>query len=200
MVEWNEETAQYEIDGEPIDQETIVALMDEVVDNAIATFFAFMAGYSDETFDRQRWYDYVLEVVTHTFIYTYLLGRGGLNAMSQEDYDEIAAMVAFQVSYLDNFYQESVELSLAAIQARSALYFGAARIAFFTGLAAAVLSSGAYTEESWILDPLAEHCVDCVAFAAEGWQAIGRWSGTGVYPGSGHTECLGGCRCRLVYR
>lgn len=199
-MEWDESTARYILNDEPIDEDTLIGLLDEIIDNAIATYLATLAGMYEAGFNPDAWYQYTVEELIANYSYTYMLGRGGREQMTTDDWAAVAGAVAYQIGYLDNFYAEVLGMSQAAVQARSALYLGAMRIPFFEGLSEAVLRSGAYTQELWDLDFDAEHCVDCVAYAAEGWQALGRWTGVGVYPGSGHTECLGNCRCTIRFR
>jgi hypothetical protein len=46
-----------------------------------------------------------------------------------------------------------------------------------------------------ILDPGAKHCRDCIAWAEDGWQAMG------ILPAPGERcQCLFNCRCSLEYR
>ena len=43
---------------------------------------------------------------------------------------------------------------------------------------------------------VAEHCPDCISFAAEGWQPIGHFP----TPCDGSTQCLVNCQCHKEYR
>lgn len=200
MITWDATTATYYLDGEPIDNDTLIALLDEVIDNAIATYVATLAGMYDAGFDADAWYEYTYGEIVANYAYVYMLGRGGSAQMASDDWAAVAGAVAYQLDYLDNFYADVANMSQSAVAARTALYLGAMRDTFFAGQYAAVLNSGNYSEETWILDPVAEHCPDCVVYAADGWQPLGTWTARGIFPGSGHTECLGNCRCRLEFR
>jgi hypothetical protein len=51
------------------------------------------------------------------------------------------------------------------------------------------------TEKKWELGA-AEHCDDCVAYAAMGWQPFG----TFPTPGAGDTRCMTNCKCHIIYQ
>jgi hypothetical protein len=66
------------------------------------------------------------------YIRQYLLGRGGRNAMTAEDWGSLGGMIADQYRYLDGFAAEIAagKLSEAMIAARSEMYLLSAREAF----------------------------------------------------------------------
>lgn len=47
----------------------------------------------------------------------------------------------------------------------------------------------------WVLDPGAQHCADCIAYAASGPYTLEELPGI---PGDAPTDCNGGCRCDLI--
>ena len=71
--------------------------------------------------------------IKYSTIRQYLLGRGGLNQMTQEDWGSIGGMLADQYRYLDPFSQEIVNLSEGQIAARAAMYIRSSREAYERG-------------------------------------------------------------------
>lgn len=129
--------------------------------------------------------------VKRSFIDQYVLGRGGRGTMTQADWGRTGAMIKNQYNFLDGFASAIAggELSEDQIAARSKLYHNASTQAYERGSA---IAHGApplpyypgdgstechtncrchwdiqETPEGWacfwIIDPAAEHCVDCVA-------------------------------------
>jgi len=147
------------------------------------------------------WHEMMREEVKREYIREYMLGRGGLGSMTQVDWGSIGGMLKEQYHpYLVNFAQQVAngELTEGQIRARSAMYVNSAREAFERGKARANADA---TEIIWLLGPVkTEHCPDCEALAALGWQLIADDPFDGAYPCSGATQCLTNCRCDLDYR
>lgn len=127
----------------------------------------------------------------------YLAGRGGLEQMTQKDWGTVGAHVRDQYKYLTGFIDavKTGDMSEGAIAARATLYMAAARAMYGDGRANAIVASGEFTEETWVLGRK-EHCDDCLTYAGEGWQPIG----TFPTPGDGSTECHVNCGCTKDYR
>ncbi len=135
----------------------------------------------------------LMEEMKGEYIRQYLLGIGGADKMTASDWGSIGGMLREQYRYLKGFADSLVGLSERQIAARIAMYINSAREAFERAKRKA--ASGA-TQERWVMDPEAEHCVDCVDYDSQGWQPIG----TFPFPGDGSTECLTNCRCHKEYR
>lgn len=131
----------------------------------------------------------------------YLLGRGGLEQMTQADWGSVGGMLREQYRYLDGFYREILDgnLSEAQIAARCRMYTNSAREAFERAQARVARDSG-MDEVIWIVDASAENCEDCLDFASLGWQPAADDPYGGAIPGSGATKCLTSCLCVLDYR
>jgi hypothetical protein len=136
------------------------------------------------------------EEIKREYIRQYLLGIGGRQQMTAADWGSIGGMLREQYGHLPGFVDAiaSGELSEAQIMARARMYINSAREAYERAHARNAEALG-MTEESWNLGA-AEHCPDCLAFAAMGWQPIG----TFPEPGAGATVCLTNCQCTKSYR
>ena len=84
------------------------------------------------------------------------------------------------------------DLSPAQISARSKLYINSSNKQYWRGKMEAKLAAG-FTEEQRFLNP-AEHCDDCVGYAARGRVPIG----TLPEPGEA-SACQENCRCTKKY-
>lgn len=125
----------------------------------------------------------------------YALGRGGWEQMTQSDFGRMGGRLQFQYRRLNAFAEDiwRGDLSDAQIRARAKMYATANRTALFDGRTQAKIGAS-FIEERRILNP-AEHCQDCIGYAALGWQPIG----TLPEPGQ-QSVCRANCKCTKEYR
>lgn len=142
--------------------------------------------------------------IKDVYIQQYLLGRGGLSKMTQEDWGSIGGLLGGekgQFRFLSSFAREIAagKLTEKQIAMRSRMYINSARDAYARAQLR-VAREADWTNMRWVTDPLAEHCEDCLAFEALGWQRIADKPYGGATPASGATACLSNCRCHLELR
>lgn len=136
------------------------------------------------------------------YLRQYILGRGGREQMTAEDFGSIGGTLSEQYRHLDrkedNFFSQVVtgDLPEGTIAARSRMYINSAREAYERGVRRRLRGSG-YDEVAWVLGSTEQHCADCLALAARGWMPIDELN---QWPGDGSTICLTACDCRLDYR
>lgn len=122
----------------------------------------------------------------------YMLGRGGRQAMTAADRGRVGALCKAQYTYINGFADAMMngELSEAQATARARMYGGATTGAFERGHAAAfgirlpkypgetqcaancrcrwrIEEQTDRVECTWLLDPGADHCSDCLTAAAD---------------------------------
>ena len=143
------------------------------------------------------WSEALWDEIVQAYTRQYALGRGGINAMTREDWRKLGKILDGQRKYYERFVREVTEgkLSEAQIGMRSSMYLSGARQAYELAFAEMQRAAG-MQEERWVLSPGAKHCHDCLAFEAMGWQPLG----TFPTPCDGSTQCLGNCRCHKEYR
>jgi hypothetical protein len=99
--------------------------------------------------------------------------------------------ISKQMYYWDNMTEEA-RGGRVPNAGRVQMYGRAAYMAFATGLAVSAILSGKQMERRVL--GVAEHCSDCVEYAARGWQPIGE------LPELGDSRCISNCRCHFIYR
>lgn len=135
-------------------------------------------------------------VVESLFVRLYVIGRGGLAQMEDDDWQAVGGMVTEQKRYLGGLESDlkAGRTSSAEAAARALLYAAAARRAFGSGRAVAAERAGK-RQERWVISP-GENCSGCLAYAGQGWVSIG----TLPTPAAGATPCRANCRCHKIYK
>lgn len=141
------------------------------------------------------WQERMAKELKDAYIIEAQLGRGGARMMTPADYGRIGGRLNFEYRHLDNFAQE-IKLGMLSdkqIAMRVDMYVNGARSSYFDGLQSSMKESE-YTQERRVLSP-AEHCDDCVSYAAEGWQVIGYFPPPGI-----GSVCAHNCHCYMEFR
>lgn len=151
---------------------------------------------SDGTINVQDWKEQMRKVIKSEYIDSYLAGIGGRDQMKQSDWGRVGRMLKDQYKYLDGFTNVIAEgdYSKEYIANRARMYMDSAYQAYEKAVENVSKQAG-YDLEKWVLGQ-AEHCPDCLAFAAEGWKKTGYFP----MPRSGNTVCLTNCRCHKEYK
>lgn len=150
---------------------------------------------SERAISVEEWQTEMRDRIKREALRQYLIGRGGVQQMTSQDYGSLGGVIADQYRYLDGFAREIADglLSERQIVARSRMYLRSTREAFERAMARTRglpampaypgdASTACYTncqchwdyhylpsrrrwECTWMLGE-AEHCEDCVANAA----------------------------------
>jgi hypothetical protein len=151
--------------------------------------------YIDGKIDLQSWQRQMRREIKDSHIVSATAGRGGRDSMTQADWGRTGGRLRQQYGYLDNLAWERFNgtVSDSQMMTRAKMYAGNNRTAYHDGKVAAFRDAG-FTEERRVLNP-AEHCADCLAYAALGWQPIGSLP----EPGQA-SQCLSNCKCDKEFR
>ena len=128
------------------------------------------------------------------------LGAGGLDKPSQREYGRMGAMLRDDYRRITNLITDVQAGKATLPQALNRVqgYIGSARVNFYAAerdaAAEGARQRGVSLEERRRLG-VAEHCGDCVSFAALGWQPLGV-----LYPPGVGSSCTSHCRCLLERR
>jgi len=123
----------------------------------------------------REWEKWNAEQIKRIALQVYKIGSPTLGTVATDpnDYSKIGNYLKSTYGYLRNFTNEikSGELSEAQIQARIGLYYEDLNYL----AEESKRQSHRYAEYRWErrLLAVAEHCPDCVAYAARGWQPLG---------------------------
>lgn len=124
---------------------------------------------------------------------SYILGRSGIDRITQADVSRINNIIRREAIYLRNFTDEIAKgrLSKAQIRARARLYAESFYGTYENGRKESHRVAGFRWERNNL--NVAEHCSQCLSLAAMGWQPLG------LMPPIGSRICRANDRCYFTY-
>lgn len=141
------------------------------------------------------WQDETARALRKLHIEQAILARGGSDRMTKADYLAVGRNLKEEYKYLRNFAQELADgkITEAEFKARLKLYAGRSRRSY------AVMERQNYKDDGYVymqrfLDRIAVHCQECVRYAAEGVQPIGK-----LPLPTEQCRCGGNCKCTVRY-
>jgi hypothetical protein len=154
--------------------------------------FTRMLANGNITLD--QWQGSVREAIKAAHIQAAIIGHGGRSGMGSAEYGSIGQKLRLEYDYLQRFASDLLlsRLSVPMALARIGLYAESVRGSYWHGEALRQQRQG-YSLMRRILDSQAQHCSDCLAFAARGIVPIG----SVPLPGQ---RCACGARCRCTVR
>lgn len=138
------------------------------------------------------WEQQTAEALKTLHVQSYVLGKGGMRQMADNDYRNISDKLRYQFQKLRGFSEDIINegMSEAQFKARLDLYSNAARSSYENGRRAA-------HSEGWLERRIlggVNHCDPCVGYSARGWQP------QGTLPGIGEAcDCMARCQCSFEY-
>ena len=124
-----------------------------------------------------------------------MVAKGGREQMTHADWGRAGRELRTQYEYLDKWAKDiaSGKAPLdGRLNARATLYGDASRGTYEQSRRAQAADKG--NEEEQRILHAAESCVDCIQYAALGWQPIGS------LPKIGDSQCRSRCRCTMSFR
>lgn len=114
------------------------------------------------------------DLIKAAHIDTYVLAKGGRNAMTQSDWGKVGSQVKSQYQYWQGFAEAIAtgDMTEAGILNRANMYGDAPLNSYYHGQVSAAHAAG-LTEERNVLGPNEEHCDGCLEQEARGWVPIG---------------------------
>ena len=183
--------------GTFVGQASRVELRDAWTDAQKAVTDKLARDYDNGRITLSEWVTGMRQENRVNYVEQYLLGKGGRNNMTQADWGRIGNAVRHQNEYLQNFANDLMTreppLTLAQIEARSRMYVDGSTAMYERANALAkgmpdlpaypgdgqtqcqtnckchwqIVEKEATWEATWILEPAAEHCDDCIANAGQ---------------------------------
>ena len=195
---WDSQKCQYvhAVNGRPVSEQLIMDtvqrttnlyeqevgnLVNAVYDEAISpSTFAVQMGQTLKRYSRQM----------------SALGAGGFDRLTPTHYGRMGGLLSADYRRLKTFSQDIALGKITEGQAfsRARMYVGNHQKSFYRGRCEPSMDAEEMIIERRTLQP-AEHCPDCLRYAAMGWQP----AGTLPDPGT-DSECLSNCRCLKLRR
>jgi hypothetical protein len=155
--------------------------------------FTRMLGNGSISLD--QWQGSIREAIKAAHIQAAIIGHGGRGNMGSAEYGRVGQRLRSEYAYLQNFASDLLgrRISASMALARIGLYAESVRGSYWLGTELRQQGQG-YSLMRRILDDQAQHCADCLAFAARGTVPIG----SVPLPGQ-RCECGARCRCTVRY-
>lgn len=173
--------------------------VEKIVDGRIDKLDTMLRRYTrmlvNGSITLDQWQSSMREAIKMAHIQATIIGHGGKNGMGSAEYGRIGQRLRQEYSYLQNFARDLLEqrVSPAMALARASLYAQSVRGSFWEGTSIRQEQQG-YSLMRRILDPQAQHCDDCITYAARGMVPLG----SVPLPGQ-RCACRARCRCSVQY-
>jgi len=196
-VRWNHDIGGYtwNSNGRPVADSRLQSKLDDIVGDYHSNVERLAGRLENGNINIARWQELMRKEILDAHRTQYIIGRGGVNNMTPRDWGRLGSDLRWMhYQRLDQFAVDIADgkLTPAQIEARSKLYMNSSNKQYWRGKTEAKVAAG-YIEEQRFLNP-AEHCGDCVQYAARGRVPVG----TLPEPGE-DSQCQANCKCRKVY-
>jgi len=181
--------------GRFLSQKAVEALVDSRIDKLDSTLRRITRMLVDGGITLDQWQESVREAIKGAHIQAAIIGYGGRNQMGSAEYGRIGQRLRAEYAYLQGFARDLLEqrLSPAMALARVGLYAQSVRGSYWQGTELRKQQQG-FSLMRRKLDPQAQHCDDCLSYAARGIVPIG----SVPMPGQ-RCACRARCRCTVEY-
>jgi hypothetical protein len=192
---WDARVGRYvDARGRFVSRAFVRAELDRAIESATQRMAPLSESLRDGNISLADWIIEMRRDIKQVQLYSAAAAKGGWAQMSQADYGRVGQLVREQYRFLEGFGNDiAAGLPLdGRFLRRVALYAGAGRRTFHK-VEQFEMEARAMDEERSVLNP-ADHCDECVAEAAKGWQPLGS-----IVP-IGERTCKGGCKCDMEFR
>lgn len=194
---WNEKSGRYinVATGRYVSASVIRDELDRILLDARAETYEVTRQLIDDEINLIEWQLQMEKRIKTIHVVSAALALGGWAAMTAASWGKVGALIKAQYRYLDRFAREieSGKQKLdGSARVRAGMYAEAGR-ATHEAIRQQQRKAAGDTEERRVLG-VADHCDDCVAEAAKGWQPIG------TLRAIGDSKCKTHCHCKKEYR
>jgi len=181
--------------GRFLSARAVEALVDGRINKLGTELRRFTRMLSDGDITLDQWQASVREALKLVHVQAAIIGNGGRETMGAADWGRIGQRLRVEYAYLQNFANDllGARVSTAQSLARIGLYAQSVRSTYWEGTTIRSEKQG-YSLMRRILDGQAEHCQDCLDYAARGVVSIGSLP----LPGQ-RCACRANCRCSVKY-
>lgn len=181
--------------GRFLSEKSVQSLVDGRIDKLDRQLRQFTRMLADGAITLDQWQGSVREAIKAAHLQAAIIGHGGRSGMGAAEYGRIGQRLRQEYAYLQGFALDLLEQrsSPAMALARISLYAQSVRGSFWEGASIRKEQQG-FGLMQRVLDPTAQHCSDCVAYASRGIVPIG----SVPLPGQ-RCACRARCRCSVRY-
>lgn len=174
---------------------TVEAIVDGRISRTKADLRSLTASLAEERISLEQWQTEVRAELKRAHIQAALVGNGGRQGMDAAAWGRVGWRLREEYRYLEGFAKDLLEqrVSLPMALARMGLYADSVRGSYWTGTTIRQEKQG-YSLMRRILDSQAQHCQDCLDYAAAGMVVLGALP----LPGQ-RCACRSRCRCTVRY-
>lgn len=193
---WNERAARYTNlrTGRFVSTETVKIELERYAQTAAANMRAVSQRLVQRQISLAEWQLAMEREIKAVHIASAAAARGGWAQMSPSDWGWVGVQVRRQYDYLQRFAAQ-IETGRqplnGRVPARAAMYGKAGHVTYEEMRRRHARDRGLGRERRVL--GYAEHCPDCVVYAARGWQPIGS------LPRIGDSRCLTNCMCHFEF-
>ena len=177
--------------GRFLSAKSVQALVDGRIGKLDTTLRRYTKMLVDGSITLDQWQGSMREAIKAAHIQATIIGNGGRESMGSAEYGRIGQRLRQEYAYLQQFASDLLEQRVSAPMAlaRASLYANSVRGSFWEGQSIRQEKQG-YGLMQRVLDPGAQHCQDCLDYAARGIVPIG----SVPLPGQ-RCACRARCRC-----
>jgi hypothetical protein len=177
--------------GRFLSAKSVQALVDGRIGKLDTTLRRYTRMLVDGSITLDQWQGSMREAIKAAHIQATIIGNGGRESMGSAEYGRIGQRLRQEYAYLQQFASDLLEQRVSAPMAlaRASLYANSVRGSFWEGQSIRQEKQG-YGLMQRVLDPGAQHCQDCLDYAARGIVPIG----SVPLPGQ-RCACRARCRC-----
>lgn len=174
---------------------TVEAIVDGRISSIKTDLRALVSDLADGSITIEQWQEQARAIIKAGHIQAALVGNGGMQGMDNAAWGRVGWRLREEYRYLARFAQDLLEqrVSVPMALARISLYGDSVKGAYWTGTTIRQEKQG-YSLMKRILDSQAQHCQDCLDYAAAGIVPLG----TLPMPGQ-RCACKARCRCSIRY-
>jgi hypothetical protein len=181
--------------GRFLSEKSVQTLVDGRIDRLDSSLRRFTRMLADGAITLDQWQGSVREAIKAAHLQAAIIGHGGRSGMGSAEYGRVGQRLRQEYAYLQGFARDLLDQRISGpmAAARIGLYAQSVRGSFWEGASIRKEQQG-FGLMQRILDPSAQHCSDCVGYAARGVVSIG----SVPLPGQ-RCACRARCRCTVRY-
>ena len=181
--------------GRFLSKASVGKLVDGRIDKLESQLKRFTRMLGDGSITLDQWQGSVREAIKAVHIQAATIGHGGKASMGSAEYGRIGQKLRAEYNYLQGFTRDLLDgrMSTPMAIARIGLYAQSVRGSYWEGTEMREQKRG-FSLMRRVLDSQAQHCQDCIDYAARGIVTIGSLP----MPGQ-RCACRARCKCSIVY-